>query len=295
MDHTATSKTFINEEFTVRALIDGIDNIMIEKDTFLPNLRIFNSDGEELPIVKTELTVALHRGQLAKETNPETVKQLQNFIYKLENRDTHLIWIKLPKKMNRNDLRVINLEYDAMKEPKPHGTITIEYNKKLSHSVVYIIKKPEDYDIKNNPQISYQDNNNDHKVTNSWNSENDLPYEVYQTFYSVSLIIRPEKIRSMLLRYSFTANKNVISFPLLAAALLSISAFFILLINHCTSDCLVSDTTVLGIKNSYVQISFGIVVSSLVIPGLIRNNFIRNSYKFVFLIPLALGIISILF
>ncbi len=35
MDHTATSKTFINEEFTIRALIDDVDNIMIEKDTFL--------------------------------------------------------------------------------------------------------------------------------------------------------------------------------------------------------------------------------------------------------------------
>ncbi len=260
----------------------------------IPNLHIFDSDGGELPIIRTELTVALQRGQLANETG-ENVERLQNFIHRLENRETHLIWIKLPKKMKRNDLHVINLEYDAMNEPKPRGTITIEYNKKLSHSVVYIIKKPEDYDIKNSPQISYQDNNNDHKVTNSWDTDQDTPFEVYQTFYSTSLIIRPKKIRSMLLSYSFTANKNVISFPLLAASLLSISAFFILLVNHCDSNCLVSDSTVLGIKNSYIQISFGIVVASLIIPGLIRNDFIRNSYKFVFLIPLALGIISILF
>ena len=294
MDHTATSKTFINEEYTIRSLDDKINNIMIEKDYFLPNLHIFDSDGTELPLIKTELTVALQRGQLAAETDPENIKRLKKYINKLENRETHLLWIKLPKSMNKNDVRVINLEYDAMKEAKPRRNMTVEYNKKLSHSVIYIIKKPEDYDIKNNPFISYQDINNVRKTINSWKSKEQTPLEIHQTYYNTSIIIRPGKIRSLILTYSFTANKNVISFPLLAATLLTISAIFLIIMNHCDSNCLVSNATIESLKKTHVQISFGIVAASLVIPGLIRNDFIRNSYKFAFLVPLVFAIIAIL-
>lgn len=295
MDHTAMSKTFINEEYTIRSLDDGINNIMIEKDDFLPNLHVFDSDGTELPIIKTELTIALQRGQLAAETDSVHIERLQKYIHKLETRETHLLWIKLPKSMNKNDVRVINLKYDAMKEPKPRRNMTIEYTKKLSHSVVYIIKKPEDYDIKDNPRISYQDASGDRHTIDSWNLKQNTSFEIHETYSSTSLIIRPEKICSLVLTYSFTANKNVISFPLLAVALLTLSALSLIIMNHCDSNCIVSEATIESLKKTHVQISFGIVAASLVIPGLIRNEFIRNSYKFAFLIPLTVAIISILF
>ena len=294
MDHSANAKTFVDEEFTIRALVKGVDNVLIEKDAFLPNLHVFNSDGEELPIIKSELTVALYRSQLAKETDSKNIDRLKEFIHKLETKKIRLIWIKIPKKMEANEVRVLHLEYDAKKESKPRKTITMEYNKKLSHSVVYIIKKPEDYDLNNKPHISYRDDLGEIKVSNSWNHDKKLPLDVYQTYFTTSITIRPENLSSLLLRYSFFANRNVISFPLLAAGLLSVSAIFLLIMNHCSANCFVSATTLTSLKNTHVQIAFGIVAASLVLPGLIRNNFIRNYFKFIFLIPLVIAIASIL-
>ena len=294
MDHSADAKTFVDEEFTIRASIEGIDNVLIEKDAFLPNLHVFNSDGEELPVIKSELTVALYRGELIKEKDPKNIDRLKEFIHKLETKEVRLLWIKLPKKMKVNEVRVLHLKYDAKKEAKPRKTITVEYNKKLSHSVIYIIKKPEDYDLSNKPHIVYQNDLNETKVFDSWNHDKKSPLDVYQTYFTTSITIKPENLRSLLLRYSFFANRNVISFPLIAAGLLSTLAIFLLIMNHFSINYLVTDATLISLKNNHVQITFGIVAVSLVLPGLIRNNFIRNYFKFVFLIPLFIAIASIL-
>lgn len=307
IDHSSNAKTFINEEFTIRSLQDKIDNIIIIKNNFMPNLHVYDSDAEELPIVNNTVTLdLLERQKSSPECDAETKQKLESFITRMKNKKIYVIWIKLPpiKKMKKNQLKVINFEYDATKDTKPSSKIRTNYQRNLGHSVFFIIKKPEDYDFKGKPQIGWTNNNDDYAILNDWNGKNSNTIRVTETAYTLSLTIKPKTVKTATVTYSFTGTRNIISFPLIAVTLLSIFAFSILILHQCsffqvcdTFHISVTDNsstilTVNDLLEKRIELLSATAAASLVIPRLISNPNIRNDYKYFFLIPLGLSILA---
>jgi len=296
MDHSSKAKTFINEEFTIRALDKDISNFMVDTDGFRPNLHVYDSDGEELPIVKTKFLIGLYRRRLSQSSDTKVIEDTQKIIRQLENKEKHIIWVKFPenKKMKLHEIRVINFEYDAIKERKPGKTITTEYNRQLCHSVIYVIRKPEDYEFSSRPHITFETNGEEPQTFRDWDVNRDSPIDIHETFSSTAIDIDTAQIKSLIISYSFTPSKNIISFPIIGACLLSIMALLILVINNCDpNDCFFAEDIVSSVTTSQIQFLVGIIAASIVIPGLIRNDYIRNSYKYLFMIPVAISIVAL--
>lgn len=299
INHSSTAKTFITEEYTVRSLGNGVDNIFIEKDQFLPNLLIFDSDGEELPIIRNDFTLQLLENKKKTSQDEDEKNKYQEYIDNIKNKKVYMLWIKIPpnKKMIKNQLKIINLEYDAIKDRKPTKKIETVYKRSSLHSVFYIIKKPEDYDFSNKPHISLTDNNDKYSEFFNWNIKPGDPIYVTETYNSLSVTIIPDRTKSVYIAYSFSANKNIISFPLLAVGLLSLASVLLLILNNCSylNACgflEIHSARVLFDKK--VEFLVGVMAASVVLPGLIRNDFIRNTYKYFFLIPLVIAFIALL-
>lgn len=117
IDHTSNSQTFITQEYTIIANNKGIDNIFIEVPHFLLNLKIFDSDDEQLPLVPNDYTYALLEDTIEK-TSGTRKKELEEYYEEFTSRKRYLLWIKLPplKKMDKDQIKIINLEYDAEKK-----------------------------------------------------------------------------------------------------------------------------------------------------------------------------------
>ena len=307
IDHSSDAKTFINEEFTVRALQSKVDNIIIIKNNFMPNLHVYDSDGEDLPIINNAVTLdLLERQKNSTKSDKLTKQKLQNYIKRMKKKEIYIIWVKLPpiKKMKKNQLRIINFKYDSPKETKPSSKIKTNYARNLGHSVFYIIKKPEDYDFKGKPQIGWTDDNDEYNLLEKWDSDNNEPIYITQTAYTFSVTIKPRMIKTASISYSFTGTKNIVSFPLVTISLLSIFSFSIFFLHQCEffSVCdqfniSVSNNsstllTVNELLEKRIELLSAIAGASLVIPRLISNTNIRYDYKYYFFIPLGLSILA---
>ena len=76
-------------------------------------------------------------------------KHLEDILNQMRTGKLNLIWIKLPdnKKIQKNESRIINLEYNAVKSK--NSIIGLELLPKKNHSVFYAIKFPEDHVLNN--------------------------------------------------------------------------------------------------------------------------------------------------
>lgn len=284
------------EEYTIRANIQDVDNILLPKTEFLPNLKIFDSDGEDLALMPNELTYNIFQSR-ADQSSGEEKAMYENTIESMQN-GLNLLWIKLPhgKKMDLNEIRVITLEYDAKRERKPTNKFGVRYERLSDSNVFYIIRKPEDYEFKK-PKIetTTEDGVPLHFV--GWTHEkNNLVY-YNENFDSISITIKPEFPNPVEICYSFTENKNIISFPLIAVGMLSLVALPLFILRFCDwfSYCIKPlPASLTEIYTHQSEFIVGVLGASLIIPGLIHNHFIRDSLKWYFLIPVFLVLIILL-
>lgn len=295
MDHSSRAKTFVTEEYTIRSLAKNLDNIVIIKKVFLPNLHVYDSDGELLPIVNNDLTLDLLRRQRNSSSDPEIKKKIEYYIDKVEKKELFVIWVKLPptKRMSMNQIKVISFEYDAKRRKKLSPTIKTSYRKNLGHSVFLIIKKPEDYEFKERPSIGWLDYKNEYKRYDDWQVSKDAPAHISETVYALSIAINPRIVYDMSITYSFVARRDIVSFPLITLGLLSLTALTMTLFAHWDALHIqqpmpISSADELLAKK--IEVGFAIVAASLVLPGLIKNDGIRNDYKVYFLIPIGLAV-----
>jgi len=296
VDHSSKAKTFIIEEYTIRSNIKDVDNVLLPKTEFLPNLKIYDSDGEELPLMPNDLTYNIFQSR-ADQSSGEEKTEYENTIKSMAD-GLNLLWIKLPplKKMDLNEIRVITLEYDAKRERKPTNKFGIKYERLSDSNVFYIIRKPEDYEFKK-PKIETTTEDGTSIRFVGWEHEkNNLVY-YNENFDSISITVKPEFPNPVDISYSFSANTNIISFPLIAVGMLSLIAMPLFILRFCDwfMYCINPLPTVLTeIYSHQSEFIIGIVGASLIIPGLIHNHFIRDSLKWFFLIPVFITLIILL-
>ena len=63
IDHISSDTRKLEREFTLISRTDneaGVDNIFIKVSKLLPNLKIFDSDGTDLPLITNKYTVCIN-------------------------------------------------------------------------------------------------------------------------------------------------------------------------------------------------------------------------------------------
>ena len=117
VNHNPDAKTQLIEEYTIIGNKEkGAENVILQSQDFLPNLTVYDSDGEELPVMPNNYTKILLKSWI-KLAETDEKGELKEILLKMKSRKLNLIWIKLSenKKIEKNESRVINLEYNAVK------------------------------------------------------------------------------------------------------------------------------------------------------------------------------------
>lgn len=298
IDHSSDAKTFITEEYTlIGNRKDGVSNIILQFPNFLPNLVIYDSDGEELPIMPNSYTRLLIESWINEATGEQRERLIELF-EQMQQQKTFLIWIKLPpnKVLKMNQVHIINLEYDAAKEKHEKEEIILDIFSPADHSVFYTIKKPDDYDFSEQIITVLDEKGNEKKLKN-WKTKGREFLYVTETHDTLSITSKPTYNQPIKLHYSFKAQNHIIFFPISAAVLLSFFGVYLLMLQNCGPKCILYP---LGEKSLllldyYVQIGIGIIAASLVLPRLITNSKIRHSMILVYFFPIGLAILLLIF
>ena len=117
VNHNPDAKTPLIEEYTIIGNKEkGAENVILQSQDFLPNLTVYDSDGEELPVMPNNYTKILLKSWI-KLAETDEKGELKEILLKMKSGKLNLIWIKLSenKKIEKNESRVINLEYNAVK------------------------------------------------------------------------------------------------------------------------------------------------------------------------------------
>ena len=305
IDYTSKSEKHFADEYTLYCITEntegeGIDNIFLKIPAVLPNLRIFDGDGEELPLITNVMLDALIRKNIKDSTNEKEKTYLNQILEDVNKRKYFILWIKLPhnKKMRKGEAKVITLEYDA-KQDELNVATHIQELKSEQYEVFYVIKPPEDYEISNTNFLIYDSEGNELKRhEKTWESKKGDPIYYDDKHRIISIRVKPKIEDEMIMTYSFVAHSSIVSMPNITLYFLIASSVFVFIINgifaKTTIACFYSlcvELRDIHIKN--VEISVGIIGASLIIAGLINNHDIRDSLKWKFFIPLAISVIAL--
>src|SRR5690348_1072715 len=197
IDYTSKSEKHFADEYTLYCISDnedGVDNILLKIPAVLPNLRIFDGDNEELPLITNTLLTALLRKNIRESTNKEVKERLEQILDDVDKRKYFVLWIKLPhnKKMKNGEAKIITLEYDA-KQDELNVPMHIQELKSEPYEVFYVIKPPEDYEISKTNFLIYDSNGNTLKRHETkWESKKGDPIYYDDKHRIISVRVRPE-------------------------------------------------------------------------------------------------------
>jgi len=303
IDYTSKSEKHFSDEYTLYCISDneeGVDNIFLKIPLVLPNLRIFDADGEELPLITNKLLVALLNKNIKDATNDAVKTRLSKILDDVDTRKYFVLWIKIPssKRMHKGDAKVITLEYDA-KQDDLNADTHIQELKSEQYEVFYVIKPPQDYEITNTDFLIYDSNGNKLKRHEKvWENKKGEPIYFDDKHRIISIRVRPEIIDEIIISYSFKAQRSIVSLPNITLYFLILSSVCTFILNSIFTELfnicwgfLCVNLENIHAKNA--EINIGIIGSSLIIAGLIHNHNIRDSIKWKFFIPIIIATITL--
>lgn len=219
IDYTSKTEKHFAEEYTLRCISNnkrGVDNLFLKIPKMLPSLRIFDSDGEELPLLTNKLLDALIQTQIDSASEEKDVQdKLKQMKSDLSDHKYFILWIKLPpnKKMKNGEARVVTLEYEAKKEDLAAKT-HIQELRSEKYEVFYVIKPPKDYEI-HNPNLLIYDKENEWWLKRDPKSPNKKGNPVYydDEHNLVSVRIKPEIQDDIVLTYAFSPYRSIVKLP----------------------------------------------------------------------------------
>lgn len=305
IDYTTKSEKHFADEYTLYCISDnkdGVDNIFLKIPKVLPNLRIFDGDGEELPLITNKLLVALLSKNIRDAKDVDLQNRLNTILTDINERNYYVLWIKLPsnKKIKKGEAKVITLEYDARPDELNLG-MHIQELKSEKYEVFYIIKPPEDYEISDVNFLIYDSKGNTLKRHETkWENKKGEPIYFDPEHRNISIRIRPEITDEIAMSYTINAQKSIVRLPKITLYFLIASSIAVFITNgifaNVTESCFYSlclDLSDVHAENA--EISVGIIGASLIIAGFINNHDIRDSIKWRFFIPLIISVLTLFF
>ena len=299
IDHNPNSKTLLIEEYTIIGNTkEGVDNIILQFRDFLPNLSVFDSDGERLPVMPNNYTKILIKRWI-KEASDDRKKYLKMILDEMETQKSQLIWIKLPKgkKLEKNESKIINLEYNAKKQKDKIMELNLLENK--NHRIFYVIKYPKDHILGNKKMdLTLADGRKENR--NGWEKHaNDKMYFV-ETNDSIVISVKPNLPTPVTLRYKFSPAPRIVLFPITMIAFLTLSSVYLLALSWCTGPEMCAPLNLLFpsdpslLLNRTVEIGAAIIATSLVLPRLISDSYIRHKMSLAYFIPVVSAILLLI-
>jgi len=309
IEHTSESVKYLSEEYTLRCKVEkgkSINNIILTTPQFLPNLKIYDSDGTQLALTTNEYTKALFEDRMDKTKDQYEKDSIQSFLEDMKNHKFFVLWIKLPQsnRFHGQDLRVITLEYDAKKEDIDKN-YNVDFAHASEHDVFYIIRSPDDYDFdlqkidlidENETTYSYVDSFEEigNKISEKIGEK---VINLNRNMNSISIWVKPNIKSKMRITYSFKARSNIISFPKMIIGILTYFSLQLVFFKQCLMypDCSsILPTSIVQLMNKDVEVGIGIVGSALVLAGLVHNHDIRDSLKWWFFLPIIITLLMLL-
>lgn len=292
IEHDVDSKTFCTEEYTLMSKHNDISNIILTMDKFLPNLKIYDSDGEELSIMTNKHVKSLIEYKINK--SDVNRKVLKNILRQFENREIFIIWIKLPpsKILVEDQIKIINLKYITNEENKKRKEFLLVIPSNKNHMLFYTIKKPLEHDFKK--QNIFIKNKQGKEVEIKNNDEHKQDY-FHENNTHDSLIITPRsKTKNQIkIHYKFKPKHKIILPSTLSVLFLSLISTFFIFLNYCqlSSDCgsisLFQHWFILLDKK--FEITGFVIAASLILPRLVTNPLIRYKLFCYCIIPIILA------
>lgn len=302
VNHNPDAKTLLVEEYTIIGNKNKVDNIILQSYDFLPNLTVYDSDGEELPIMPNNYTLILIESWIKQARDEKQQNHLRRILKEIESKKLYLIWIKLPpgKKLEMNQSKVISLKYAAKKEKSKNKIIWLELFSNKNHSIFYIIKYPEDHFL-NNRKIKFTQQNGKKQIRRGWKKHTRDRMYFTETNDSICITVKPNLKNQVVLLYKFAPARHIIAFPILVIAFLTLSSLYLVELSSCpvssddmTTNCLLPEFLRPGdpsyLLSRSVDIGVAIIVASFVLPRLIRNAYIRHRMLLAYFVPVFFAV-----
>ena len=302
VNHNPDAKTLLVEEYTIIGNKNKVDNIILQSYDFLPNLTVYDSDGEELPIMPNNYTMILIESWIKQAIDEKQQNHLRRILKEIESKKLYLIWIKLPpgKKLKRNQSRVISLKYAAKKEKLKNKIIWLELFSNRNHSIFYIIKCPEDHFLSNR-KIKFTQQNGKKQIRHGWKKHTQDSMYFTETNDSICITVKPNLKNQVVLLYKFDPAPHIIAFPVSVIVFLTLSSLYLVGLSSCpvssddmSTNCFLpeflrpDDSSYLLSRS--VDIGVAIIAASFVLPRLIRNAYIRHRMLLAYFVPVFFAV-----
>ena len=296
VSHDHGRVTDIDKEITIRSAAEPSDHILLESGEFLPSLRMSDSSGEEYPLMPSKhLRIMLEDAAAAGNDRPRAARLLAD----INSRKTHLLWFRIPphKTLRPNETRILHLTYEhPKKDDGPLGgvrslmarAITIKVSPALSVPTTWVLSKPGDYNISRRRYMGIKDGAQ--VDMGSWDDNADAVF-CNDTEKSTSLHVKPDR-NGAVLHYSLTPKKIVLAVPVAAIAMLSLLAASVGASPHVDAGSPlrpIADAIVLHA----LPILLFIAASSLVVPRLIDDAYLRGALLWMYFVPVGLALCSL--
>ena len=279
ISHDHKGQKNIVHEYTIRSKIDGLSNIIILSEKFLPNLLAHDEKGNTLSIMPSKYVNALLRMHINEKQGYEK-RKLEAIMSKINNDQLHLIWLKLSKDtiLQKNEFKTITLTY-APKIRDPNFIFKMKI-KNLPFPLYYTLYTPEDFDFDKTRYIYIKDDD----FVSNYTKPNFV--EMFKTYNSNMIRIVSKKSFSFIIEYSFRPTGHSTIATIIGLVTLSFLAGILLVTKWIIFPHYSYHFDVL---EKHVEIGLFVIGASLILPRLTSNDSIRIRYAKKYIIPILLG------
>lgn len=270
----------ISIECTIRSKVNGLKNIIILSQGFLPNLTVCDEQGDILPVMPRQNLENLIKDHTSNKDMREENK-LKDLYSEIESENWHFIWIKIPnkKEIDFDEIRTITLKYSPRQKNIPNSILKTMVKSK-PYSLYYNFASPIEFDF-DKVKFNYLENN---KIKQSLQPPNHV--QKFYTSDSILLRISPGADDSFEVKYSFKPKSD--STSSLKIGLMSLLGFSSLMLASKLAT-LFDYLPDMEIFARQTEIGLFMIGSSLILPQLVHNPIIRARYKWYYFVPMILG------
>lgn len=296
VNHDHGQATDVDMEITVHSVGETSESIILESSSFLPNLRMSDSSGEEYPLLSNKYL----RIMLADEADdgPDRAEAAR-LLAGIDSRKTYLLWFKTPlhRALQPRETRVLHLTYEyprgeagllgSMRRLKT-GAIRLRMSPPQPFPVFWVLNKPADYNISGRRYLKAKGGRL--ADAGSWENNEDAVC-CRDTERCTSLHVRPDRSGAAL-SYSLTPKKIVLALPVAAIAMLSLLAASLAAVPHLDAGGSLQPIADAVVRHKVPLLLF-IIASSLVVPRFIDDAYLRGGLFWLYFVPVGLALVSL--
>lgn len=277
--HDHKNQRSVMVEFTMQSNRDNLTNLLMLSETFLPNLTVVDESENILPIMSTDYVVTLLNkySKTGEQSEKEKIKLL---VQQIQEKKVYLIWVKIPKnaKLANGEIKNIILRYSSVyNQSKTALTMKI---KKKAHPWYCTLYTPNNFNFKQTT-YKYFDQS---RMTVMYKIP---PFvEEIRTYNSYLIKVKADIKFGVEVKYAFQPQTQATRPIKLGFATLTFFGGIFLLLKLWS---VITNELQWDLFDKNVEIGIFIMAGSLILPQLTTTESIRSIYVPMYIIPIILG------